>query len=534
MDYYNEPSDIVLSVEGQHEANIFPTVTFMGDVSVDTSEAVGIIEETLHLVSDKLTEFAASETFEADLLTVFGESADVELGKNIIEALAVGGELPEITVVPVEQMNGANGGFDSLTGEVYLADVVVEQPANLADVIAEELGHYIDSEVNYEDATGDEGEYFAALVGFDELSVEEIERLRGEDDTVKILDGLVEVEASSELVAGTGFGGLYEYSLVEWSTASVAEELIGESTFFTGLDVDPTTGLLYGAGSSLYLVDSTDGSYREIGPITSATEDYILPRIAFSPSGVLYASDYDSDSNFFRLYTVDTDTAFATEVGIIPDSAWGIDFAPDGTLYGANFDLVTIDPSSGNILSTIGTLEDYPFITDLDITSDGTIYGIDDDFETGGSLLYEINPFSASTTIVGSYPSSASSIASISGSTSLPEPDPNPTISIDNNTIVEGNRGRKNAKFTVTLDEASDETVKVNYATANGSAKAGKDYQKTTGTLTFQPGQTQKTINVPIFGDTQEEPEEDSHPSERREGFFELNARGNSEGGAQQ
>ena len=77
-----------------------------------------------------------------------------------------------------------------------------------------------------------------------------------------------------------------------------------------------------------------------------------------------------------------------------------------------------------------------------------------------------------------------------------------PNITISDTRITEGNKGRKNAKFTVTLDEASNKTVKVNYATANGSAKAGKDYRKTTGTLTFQPGQTQKKINVPIFGDT--------------------------------
>ena len=77
-----------------------------------------------------------------------------------------------------------------------------------------------------------------------------------------------------------------------------------------------------------------------------------------------------------------------------------------------------------------------------------------------------------------------------------------PNITISDTRITEGNKGRKNAKFTVTLDDASNKTVTVNYATANGSAKAGKDYRKTTGTLTFQPGQTQKKINVPIFGDT--------------------------------
>ncbi len=121
-----------MPADGQNGDNIFPTVTLMGNVSINTSEAVGAIEEALALVGQNLTEFVASETFEAELLTVFGESADVELGRTIIEGLAIGGGLPEITVVPVEEMNGANGGYDSLTGEVYLADSLIDPNSVIA------------------------------------------------------------------------------------------------------------------------------------------------------------------------------------------------------------------------------------------------------------------------------------------------------------------------------------------------------------------------------------------------------------------
>ena len=40
----------------------------------------------------------------------------------------------------------------------------------------------------------------------------------------------------------------------------------------------------------------------------------------------------------------------------------------------------------------------------------------------------------------------------------------------------------------------------VQYATADVTAKAGTDYQKTSGTLTFAPGTTSQTINVPVIG----------------------------------
>ncbi len=50
--------------------------------------------------------------------------------------------------------------------------------------------------------------------------------------------------------------------------------------------------------------------------------------------------------------------------------------------------------------------------------------------------------------------------------------------------------------FTVTLDRPSTGTVTLNYATANGTATAGSDYVAGSGTLTFAPGETSKTIHV--------------------------------------
>ncbi len=59
--------------------------------------------------------------------------------------------------------------------------------------------------------------------------------------------------------------------------------------------------------------------------------------------------------------------------------------------------------------------------------------------------------------------------------------------------------------FVVKLSQASSGTVTVDYATSNGTATAGDDYTTVSGTLTFQPGQTQKTVSVPIIDDTVED-----------------------------
>ena len=56
--------------------------------------------------------------------------------------------------------------------------------------------------------------------------------------------------------------------------------------------------------------------------------------------------------------------------------------------------------------------------------------------------------------------------------------------------------------FTVTLHPAAAAEVTVDYATQAGTATAGSDYTTTSGTLTFDAGETSKTVSVPIIDDT--------------------------------
>jgi Calx-beta domain/Repeat of unknown function (DUF5648) len=74
-----------------------------------------------------------------------------------------------------------------------------------------------------------------------------------------------------------------------------------------------------------------------------------------------------------------------------------------------------------------------------------------------------------------------------------------PTISIDDRTVQEG--GAANAAFRVTLSQPSNQTVTVQYGTADVTATAGQDYVATSGTLTFTPGRTYHSIYVPILTD---------------------------------
>jgi probable HAF family extracellular repeat protein len=82
-----------------------------------------------------------------------------------------------------------------------------------------------------------------------------------------------------------------------------------------------------------------------------------------------------------------------------------------------------------------------------------------------------------------------------------PMPPDTPVISLGDATVTEGNTGTRTATFTVTVSPAAGQPVAVHYGTANGTAVAGSDYQGRSGTLTFAPGETSKTIGIVVNGD---------------------------------
>ena len=81
-------------------------------------------------------------------------------------------------------------------------------------------------------------------------------------------------------------------------------------------------------------------------------------------------------------------------------------------------------------------------------------------------------------------------------------------VSVNDIRIKEGNTGTVNAVFTVKLSRTNDDVVTVGYTTANSTASNASDYTVASGTLTFNPGDTSKTIVVKINGDLNVEPDE--------------------------
>jgi uncharacterized repeat protein (TIGR01451 family)/CSLREA domain-containing protein len=171
------------------------------------------------------------------------------------------------------------------------------------------------------------------------------------------------------------------------------------------------------------------------------------------------------------------------------------------TLSGPSAQTITVNYATANGTATAGS--DYTATSGiLTFTPGTTVQTIN--VPIIGDTVNEANE---TFTVTLSTPSNAT-IATGTGTGTILNDDGAPSLSIDSPSQAEGNSGTTNMTFTVTLTPASGQTVTVNYATANGTATAGSDYTATSGTLTFTPGTTVQTINVPILGDTNCEPDE--------------------------
>ncbi|MCB0033506.1 MAG: lamin tail domain-containing protein, partial [Anaerolineales bacterium] len=82
-----------------------------------------------------------------------------------------------------------------------------------------------------------------------------------------------------------------------------------------------------------------------------------------------------------------------------------------------------------------------------------------------------------------------------------------PEITLTDISVFEGDNTTQ-ISLTVTLQPSSEQTVTLDYVTADGTAVAGSDYTAATGSLMFAPGQTTQTIQLTIIGDTAVEADE--------------------------
>lgn len=82
------------------------------------------------------------------------------------------------------------------------------------------------------------------------------------------------------------------------------------------------------------------------------------------------------------------------------------------------------------------------------------------------------------------------------------------SLRIQDVSVFEGDRGSRKIRLYVSLTNSSDQTVTAGYRTVDGTAIVKSDFVAGTGTVTFLPGETLKTITLSVKGDRSVEPDE--------------------------
>jgi hypothetical protein len=180
-----------------------------------------------------------------------------------------------------------------------------------------------------------------------------------------------------------------------------------------------------------------------------------------------------------------TTATFTVTLSAVSGSAVTVDFA---TANG------TATVADGDYGATSGTLTFAAGETSKTITVD-----------VNGDTKFEANE----TFFVNLSNAMGATITDGQGQGTINNDDAMPSISINDVAVTEGNAGTTPATFMVTLSAVSGVTTTVNYATSDGTAAGGSDYVAIGSTvLTFNPGETVKTITVNVIGDTALEPDE--------------------------
>jgi hypothetical protein len=258
-------------------------------------------------------------------------------------------------------------------------------------------------------------------------------------------------------------GNLYVSSIVTGQVLCYS----GSSGAFLGAvasGLSKPFGLTFGSDGSLYIAEQNTDEvlrYNNSGLstfVTAGSGGLSQPRkVVFGPDGNMYVASQGTG----QVLRYDGATgAFMDVFATMPPSEAGtgtmwLEFGTDGYLYTTARD----SPASLNVSIVRFNAANGTYVDRLQLGRDGW------SFDLGPrNIVYES-------------PDSAGGFVDRFGPSSL-------------------------AAFTVSLNSASSSPVTVSYSTADGTALAGKDYTAVSGTLTFAPGQTTRTIIVPTLVDS--------------------------------
>jgi ELWxxDGT repeat protein len=226
---------------------------------------------------------------------------------------------------------------------------------------------------------------------------------------------------------------------------------------------------------SLWTSDGTDAGTVQLKSITRYP---LIPHMLVPVGNRVVYTQYVESAHMYELWGSDGTVSGTVLLQSMPDVPLPQNI--DGTVYFTGQD----DLHGSEVWTTDGTPAGTKLLADV---NPGPASSIPQWLTKAGNLLY----FSAFHDATGR------ELWALPLTESL--------LSIADARIVEGNA---TTHFTVTLSQPASKSITVNYTTSDNTAHAGEDYDAVSGTLTFAPGETTKTIDVHVHGDASSESNE--------------------------
>ncbi|WP_177176280.1 M10 family metallopeptidase C-terminal domain-containing protein, partial [Trichormus sp. NMC-1] len=154
----------------------------------------------LALTYQHLSAFAGLDNFWNLFDTTFGTQYNRSVAEILRLQWQVGdfSQIPQIEILDSSILGTANGAYATSTNKIYLSDtfLATATPTAISALLLEEIGHFVDAQINLTDSAGDEGAIFAELVKGNSLDDATLQALQAEDDsaTITVNGQVIQVE----------------------------------------------------------------------------------------------------------------------------------------------------------------------------------------------------------------------------------------------------------------------------------------------------------------------------------------------------
>jgi Ca2+-binding RTX toxin-like protein len=179
------------------------------------AESLPILEQAIQDTQRSLTRLATNDHFLQALAQAFGDHFDALAAENLRQQWGSGNfqNLPQIDLRSSSEIAEARGAFSSDTHKIYLSENYLTRSAitsaAIADVLLEEIGHFVDSQINRIDSPGDEGAIFSAFAQGHSLTPLQLQQAQLENDqTIVTLDGKQITLERAPIYTGTNLNDL--------------------------------------------------------------------------------------------------------------------------------------------------------------------------------------------------------------------------------------------------------------------------------------------------------------------------------------